>query len=59
MASVAQKLMKRGGGYIRCEETLSLPVTATANTDYAAVRPSGRRTNVTYKTYTTTAPRCR
>jgi hypothetical protein len=54
MATVAQKLAK-GGNYIRCSQELSLPVTAVANTDYAAVAlPAGAR-NVTYRTLTTTA----
>jgi hypothetical protein len=54
MASVAQKLMKRGGGYIRCEDTVSLPVTATANTDFTYTFPPGAL-NASYRTLTTTA----
>lgn len=55
MATVAQKLAKQAGAFIRSSMELSLPVTATANTDFAAVLlPAGAR-NVTYKTYTTTA----
>lgn len=53
MASVAQKLIKRGGGYIRCEDTLSLPVTATANTDFTYTFPPGAL-NASYLTLTTT-----
>lgn len=55
MATLAQKLAKRGGDFIRGTATLSLPVTATANTDYAAVSLPAGATNVTYRTYTTTA----
>jgi hypothetical protein len=55
MATLVQKLAKQAGSYIRCEQTLSLPVTATANTDYPAVALPPGAINVTYKTYTTTA----
>lgn len=55
MTTVAQKIAKQAGTYIRCGQELSLPVTAVANTDYAAITlPAGAR-NVTYRTYTTTA----
>lgn len=54
MATIGQKLAKQAGTYVRCEQTLSLPVTATANTDYAAVKLPDGAINVTYKTYTTT-----
>lgn len=55
MATIAQKIAKQAGSYMRCEQTLSLPVTATANTDYAAVALPAGAINVTYKTITTTA----
>lgn len=55
MATLAQKFAKQAGSLIRCSQELSLPVTAVANTDYAAVAlPAGAR-NVTYRTITTTA----
>lgn len=55
MATVLQKLAKQAGSFVRCAQELSLPVTATANTDYAAVAlPAGAR-DITYKTITTTA----
>lgn len=55
MATLGQKLAKQAGTYIRCEQTLSLPVTATANTDFPAVILPAGAINVTYKTFTTTA----
>lgn len=54
MATVGQKITRRAGDYIRCATTLSLPVTAVANTDYAAFNLPLTATAVTYKTYTTT-----
>lgn len=55
MATVAQKLAKQAGTYIRASQALSLPVTATANTDYPAITLPAGAFNVTYRTYTTTA----
>jgi hypothetical protein len=52
MATGLQKLAK-SGNYIKGAKALSLPVTATANTDFAVTLPPGA-TNVTYRTYTTT-----
>lgn len=55
MATLAQKLAKQAGSFIRCSQELSLPVTAVANTDYAAVALPTAARNVTYRTITTTA----
>lgn len=55
MATTAQKIAKRGGDYISARTTLSLPVTATANTDYAAISLPAGAIDVAYKTITTTA----
>lgn len=55
MATLAQKLAKQAGSFVRCSQNLSLPVTATANTDYAQVFLPANAQNVTYRTYTTTA----
>jgi len=55
MATLGQKLAKQAGEYIRCMHTLSLPVTATANTDYAAFALPAGAMDLTYRTYTTTA----
>jgi hypothetical protein len=55
MATLAQKLAKRAGDYVRVTTTLSLPVTATANTDYAAITLPPGAINLSYRTFTTTA----
>ena len=55
MATLAQKLAKRQGDYLRFTTTLSLPVTATANTDYPALTLPTGAFDVTYRTFTTTA----
>lgn len=54
MATVAQKIAKRGGDYIRTETLVSLPVTATANTDFVVAIPANA-VAVSYTVYTTTA----
>src|ERR1043165_9081387 len=54
MATEAQKIAKRAGDYIRCSTTLSLPVTATANTDFTLSAPAGA-INVSYTVLTTPA----
>lgn len=53
MATEAQKIAKRAGDYIRVETTISLPVTATANTDYQVAIPAGA-INASYTVLTTT-----
>jgi hypothetical protein len=55
MATLGQKLAKQAGTFIRCAQELSLPVTATANTDYAAIALPAGAHNITYRTITTTA----
>lgn len=55
MATVAQKLVKGAANYNRVSTLLSLPVTATANTDFPVVQLPPGATGVTYRTYTTTA----
>lgn len=54
MATVGQSIAGPGN-YIRCSQELALPVTAVANTDYAAVALPAGAHNVTYRTLTTTA----
>lgn len=54
MASVAQKLARRAGDYIRMTAALPIAVTATANTDLTLTLPAGVR-NVAFRTITTTA----
>lgn len=54
MATVAQKLVRGAGNYNRVDTTLSLPVTATANTDFTVTLPAGA-INVSYTVLTTTA----
>jgi len=54
MATVAQKLATRPGGYIACRETLTLPVTATANTDFTYTFPA-RAVDANMTVFTTTA----
>jgi hypothetical protein len=53
MATVAQKLNKRAGGYVRYEEVIDLGVTATANTDLTYTFPVGA-INASYTELTTT-----
>lgn len=55
MATVFQKFGHMPGGFNRCAVELSLPVTAVANTDYAAVVLPAAARNITYRTITTTA----
>jgi hypothetical protein len=54
MATYKQRLAGPGN-FIRVTTTLSLPVTATANTDYTPIAFPAGATDLTYKTYTTTA----
>lgn len=54
MATLPQSLAGPGN-FIRVTQELSLPVTAVANTDYAAIVFPAGATDLTYRTYTTTA----
>lgn len=54
MATIAQKLVRRAGDYNRVETNITLPVTATANTDFTVTVPAGA-INATYTVLTTTA----
>jgi len=54
MATVLQRLAGPGNS-IRVTTEIALPVTATANTDYPAIAFPPGATDVTYRTYTTTA----
>lgn len=54
MATALQKVIKPGN-YVSARTTLNLPVTAVANTDYAAVSLPPGAIDVAYKTLTTTA----
>lgn len=54
MATYAQKLVRGANNYNRVDSKLSLPVTATANTDFTFTPPAGA-INVSYTVLTTTA----
>lgn len=54
MATLAQKLATRPGAYYAVRETLSLPVTATANTDFTFTFPP-KAINGNISVFTTTA----
>lgn len=54
MATVAQKIAKRGGDYIRASTSVPISVTATANTDFSFDLPLGAY-DVSYRVFTTTA----
>jgi hypothetical protein len=54
MGTYAQKLVRGAGNYNRVTSTVSLPVTATANTDFQFTPPAGA-IDVSYTVLTTTA----
>lgn len=54
MATIGQKFAHRAGDMVRLTTAFSLPVTATANTDFVFALPAGAQ-NPTFRTITTTA----